>query len=87
MKMIEILGLFSIIMLNSGWAIQAYQVFKTKKVRDLSFLFLSVAFFSFIGLQIYTILNVESVPYLVGNSIGITFVGILFYQKIKYREN
>lgn len=74
MKPIEILGLFSIIMLNSGWAIQAYQVFKTKKVRDLSFLFLSVAFFSFIGLQVYTILNVESVPYLVGNSIGITFV-------------
>ncbi len=87
MKYIEILGLISIVLLDSGWGIQAYQVFKTKKVRDLSLLFLSVAFFSFIGLQIYTILDVESIPYLVGNSMGITFVGILLYQKIRYSEN
>lgn len=84
---LEMFGLVSIILLNSGWVIQAHKVHKTKNVRDLSLPFLSVAFFSFIGLQIYTVLAVFNIPYLIGNSIGLTFVGVLFYFKLTYEEN
>jgi len=84
MELISILGLASIIMLNMGWGIQAYQVVKTKQTRDLSLMFLLVAFFSFIGLQIYTVLEVDNMVYIIGNSIGMTFVGVLLFLKIKY---
>lgn len=84
---LEMFGLVSIILLNSGWVIQAHKVYKTKNVRDLSLLFLTVAFFSFIGLQIYTVLAVFNLPYLIGNTIGLTFVGVLFYFKLTYKED
>ncbi|MFW5903945.1 MAG: hypothetical protein ACOC89_02770 [Candidatus Saliniplasma sp.] len=84
MELLPLLGLVSVIMLNLGWGIQVFQVIKTKQTRDLSFLFLTIAFFSFIGLQIYTLLEVDNMVYIIGNSIGMTFVGILLVLKIKY---
>ncbi len=84
MEPLHILGLISIIMLNMGWGIQVYQVAKTKQTRDLSLMFLLVAFFSFIGLQIYTVLEVENLVYIIGNTIGVSFVGMLLVLKIKY---
>ncbi|MFO7793245.1 MAG: hypothetical protein R6W73_09770 [Candidatus Saliniplasma sp.] len=84
MEFLSALGLVSIILLNLGWGIQVFQVVKTKQTRDLSLLFLTVAFFSFIGLQIYTILEVDNMVYIIGNSIGMTFVGVLLVLKIKY---
>lgn len=77
MELLPLLGLVSVIMLNLGWGIQVFQVIKTKQTRDLSFLFLTIAFFSFIGLQIYTLLEVDNMVYIIGNSIGMTFV--VFY--------
>ncbi|MFO7991888.1 MAG: hypothetical protein R6U61_06315 [Thermoplasmata archaeon] len=82
--LLSALGLISIIMLNMGWGIQVFQVLKTKQTRDLSLMFLVVAFFSFIGLQIYTVLDVNNLVYIIGNTIGVTFVGILLLLKIKY---
>ena len=84
MEFLSALGLVSIVLLNLGWGIQVFQVVKTKQTRDLSLLFLIVAFFSFIGLQIYTVLEVDNMVYIIGNSIGMTFVGILLVLKIKY---
>ena len=84
MEFLPALGLVSVILLNLGWGIQVFQVIKTKQTRDLSLLFLMIAFFSFIGLQIYTILEVDNMVYIIGNSIGMTFVGILLLLKIKY---
>jgi len=84
MEFLSALGLISIVLLNLGWGIQVFQVVKTKQTRDLSLLFLIVAFFSFIGLQIYTVLEVDNMVYIIGNSIGMTFVGILLVLKIKY---
>ncbi len=84
MEFLSALGLISIILLNLGWGIQVFQVVKTKQTRDLSLLFLIVAFFSFIGLQVYTVLEVDNMVYIIGNSIGMTFVGILLVLKIKY---
>ncbi len=84
MEFLSALGLVSIVLLNLGWGIQVFQVVKTKQTRDLSLLFLIVAFFSFIGLQVYTVLEVDNMVYIIGNSIGMTFVGILLVLKIKY---
>lgn len=84
MEFLSALGLISIILLNLGWGIQVFQVVKTKQTRDISLLFLIVAFFSFIGLQVYTVLEVDNMVYIIGNSIGMTFVGILLVLKIKY---
>jgi len=84
MEFLSALGLVSIVLLNLGWGIQVFQVVKTKQTRDLSLLFLTVAFFSFIGLQVYTVLEVDNMIYIIGNSIGMTFVGILLVLKIKY---
>ena len=84
MEFLSALGLVSIVLLNLGWGIQVFQVVKTKQTRDISLLFLIVAFFSFIGLQVYTVLEVDNMVYIIGNSIGMTFVGILLVLKIKY---
>lgn len=84
MEFLQVLGFISIIALNMGWGLQVLQVIKTKQTRDLSLLFLTVAFISFIGLQIYTVLDVKNMVYIVGNFIGATFVGILLVLKIKY---
>ncbi len=84
MEFLQVLGFISIIALNMGWGLQVLQVIKTKQTRDLSLLFLTVAFISFIGLQIYTVLDVKNMVYIVGNFIGVTFVGILLVLKIKY---
>ncbi len=84
MEFLPLLGLISIIILNMGWGIQVFHVVKTKKTRELSLLFLSVAFVSFIGLQIYTVLEVQNLVYIIGNSIDISFVGVLLILKVKY---
>ncbi len=81
---LPILGLVSVICLNMGWGIQVFRVIKTKQTRDLSLTFLTVAFISFIGLQIYTVLEVANLVYIIGNTIGATFVGVLLFLKLKY---
>ncbi|MFW5946010.1 MAG: hypothetical protein ACOCTN_03960 [Candidatus Natronoplasma sp.] len=83
-EFLPLLGLVSIIALNMGWGLQLFQVIKTKQTRDLSLMFLIVAFISFLGLQTYTVFEVGNVVYIIGNSIGITFVGILLVLKLKY---
>ncbi len=81
---LQLLGLISIIGLNMGWGIQIYRVIKTKQTRDLSLMFLIVAFISFLGLQLYTVLEVGNLVYIIGNSVGVTFVGVLLILKIRY---
>ncbi len=81
---LQLLGLISIIGLNMGWGIQIYRVIKTKQTRDLSLMFLIVAFISFLGLQLYTVHEVGNLVYIIGNSVGVTFVGVLLILKIRY---
>ena len=86
MQSIDLIGLVSIVILNSGWGLQVSKVLKTRRARDISFPFLALTFVCFITLQSYTI-YVQNWVYAVGNSIGITFVGILLILKYKFERN
>lgn len=86
MQSIDLLGLVSVVILNLGWGLQVSKVLKTERVRDLSFPFLVVTFVCFITLQSYTV-YVQNWVYAVGNSIGMTFVGILLLLKLRFEKN
>ena len=83
---IEILGFIGGMFLVVGFIPQVYVVFKSKKVDDISLLFIIFQIITCVILMSYTMI-IKALPLFIANTGILTQLLMLLYAKLKFKNN